>query len=97
MRFYFIAGENSGDFIAARIINSIKKNNNDRDDIVFYGVGGPQMNAESVTSLFDFQEINMMGFFEILPHIFRIKNLINKTVLDIINNKIKSYIYNYNN
>jgi lipid-A-disaccharide synthase len=88
MRFYFIAGENSGDFIAARIINSIKKNNNDRDDIVFYGVGGPQMNAESVTSLFDFQEINMMGFFEILPHIFRIKNLINKTVLDIINNKI---------
>ncbi len=85
MKLYFIAGENSGDFIGAGIIRSIKQNNNDENNIFFCGVGGPQMESTGVKSLFDLQEINLMGFFEVLPHIFRIKNLINKTVEDIIN------------
>lgn len=84
MKFYFVAGENSGDFIGAKIINSIKSNNTDRNDVLFYGVGGPQMKEVGINSLFDFQEINLMGFFEVLPHIFRIKSLIDKTVEDII-------------
>ncbi len=88
MKFYFVAGENSGDFIGAKIIKSIKRNNADRNDILFYGVGGPQMKEAGISSLFDFQQINLMGFFEVLPHIFRIKNLINKTVDDIISNNI---------
>ena len=74
MKFYFVAGENSGDFIGAKIINAIKSNNTDRNDILFYGVGGPKMKEVGINSLFDFQEINLMGFFEVLPHIFRIKN-----------------------
>ncbi|MFK7967617.1 MAG: lipid-A-disaccharide synthase [Rickettsiaceae bacterium] len=86
MKFYFVAGENSGDFIGAKIIESIKKNNPDNTDILFCGVGGSQMEAAGIKPLFDFQEINLMGFFEVLPHISRIKNLINKTVSDIISN-----------
>ena len=33
-----------------------------------------------------------MGFFEVLPHIFRINKLINKTVNDIINSGTKILI-----
>ena len=54
MKFYFVAGENSGDFIGAKIINSIKSNNTDRNDVLFYGVGGPQMKEVGINSLFDF-------------------------------------------
>lgn len=84
MKFYFIAGENSGDFIGAKIIRSIKRGHSNNNTIVFHGVGGPQMEAEGINSFFNFQEINLMGFFEILPHVFRIKSLINETVEDII-------------
>ena len=90
MKFYFIAGENSGDFIGAKIIKSIKEINSDRiNEISFYGIGGPQMKLAGIKSLFDFKQINLMGFFEILPHIFRINKLINETVNDIINNGTK--------
>lgn len=90
MKFYFIAGENSGDFIGAKIIKSIKEINSDRiNEISFYGIGGPQMKLAGIKSLFDFEQINLMGFFEILPHIFRINKLINETVNDIINNGTK--------
>lgn len=90
MKFYFIAGENSGDFIGAKIIKSIKEINSDRiNEISFYGIGGPQMKLAGIKSLFDFEQINLMGFFEILPHIFRINKMINETVNDIINNGTK--------
>lgn len=84
MKFYFVAGENSGDFIAAKVIKSIRKNNADENNISFRGVGGLQMELAGVNSLFDFQQINLMGFLEIVPHVFHIKNLIDKTVDDII-------------
>ena len=93
MKFYFIAGENSGDFIGAQIIKSIKKINSNRiNDTSFYGIGGEQMKLAGLNSLFDFEQINLMGFFEVLPHIFRINKLINKTVNDIINSGTKILI-----
>ena len=93
MKFYFIAGENSGDFIGAQIIKSIKKINSNRiNDTSFYGIGGEQMKLAGLKLLFDFEQINLMGFFEVLPHIFRINKLINKTVNDIINSGTKILI-----
>jgi lipid A disaccharide synthetase len=51
MKFYFIAGENSGDFIGAQIIKSIKKINSDRGkNISFYGIGGPQMKLAGINN-----------------------------------------------
>jgi lipid-A-disaccharide synthase len=87
MKLYFIAGENSGDFIGAKIIKAIRESNiQGAETILFSGVGGNQMAEQGVRSLFDFQQINLMGFMEVLPHIRRIKKLIDSTVEDVINN-----------
>jgi lipid-A-disaccharide synthase len=82
-KIYFIAGEISGDFIGARIINYLKNNKK----LEFTGIGGKRMEEGGIVkSLFPIQEISLMGFVEIIPHIFRLKRLINHTVNDIINN-----------
>lgn len=60
----------------------------DSTSIRFVGVGGRYMEeAGSFKSLFSITSINLMGFVEILPHIFKLKKLIDKTVEDIINSK----------
>ncbi len=82
MNFYLIAGEHSGDFIGSKLMMSIMDNS--KEKITFNGIGGSLMTKAGLKSLFPIQEINFMGFLEILPHIFRIKKLIDKTVDDII-------------
>lgn len=84
MKIYLIAGEHSGDFIGSQIISSLKSQNN---NIELFGIGGPLMKQEGIKPLFPMSEINLMGFFEVIPHIFRINKLINKTVEDIIEKK----------
>lgn len=83
-KIYFIAGEASGDFIGGRIIQNLK---NDQA-LKIIGIAGRNMEeAGNFESLFPISEINLMGFFEVIPHIFKIKKLIDKTVEDIKNNK----------
>ncbi len=88
MKLYFIAGEHSGDFIGAKIIKSLKELKNKKDDVSFWGVGGPQIEAQGIKSLFDFNRINLMGFVEVIPHILEIRKLINLTVQDIISKDV---------
>jgi lipid-A-disaccharide synthase len=84
-KIYIIAGEASGDFLGAGVIRELKKN---LKDIEIIGVGGPLMDAEGLKkSLFDIKEISVGGLFEIIPHILKIKRLINKTVEDILETK----------
>ncbi|WP_347938639.1 lipid-A-disaccharide synthase [Rickettsia oklahomensis] len=83
-KIYFIAGEMSGDFIGGCIIQHLKNNTG----VQFFGVCGKYMEeAGSFKSLFPISEINLIGFIEILPHVFKLKKLIDKTVEDIINSK----------
>ncbi|AFC74632.1 lipid-A-disaccharide synthase [Rickettsia parkeri str. Tate's Hell] len=97
-KIYFIAGEVSGDFVGGRIMQHLKNNTGVQlnspvssfvnDAVQFVGVGGKYMEeAGSFKSLFPITSINLMGFVEILPHIFKLKKLIDKTVEDIINSK----------
>lgn len=80
MKLYIIAGEASGDFIGGKIIEALK---NLDSNIIINGIGGDKMIEAGLRSLFDIRNINLMGFFEILPHIFRIKKLIKQTVEDL--------------
>jgi lipid-A-disaccharide synthase len=81
-KFYFIAGEPSGDYIGSKIIAQIKKINT---EALFCGVGGAKMiDAGLDKSLIAIEEISLFGLFEILPHLFRLNKLINNTVADII-------------
>ena len=61
---YIIAGEVSGDRLGAGIMRELKASN---PNIRFFGVGGPMMEAEGLSSLFPYEELAVMGFLEILP------------------------------
>ncbi len=81
-KFYLIAGESSGDNIGAGLIKSLKKSIPDAE---FYGIGGEKMKNEGMKIIFPSSEIALMGFIEIIPHIFSLLNKINRTIEDIKN------------
>ena len=42
-------------------------------DVRFSGVGGPSMRAQGLEPIFDMSELAVMGVFELLPHLFRLR------------------------
>lgn len=78
---YIIAGEPSGDFIGSKLIQQIKLLT---PDAKIVGIGGELMKKEGINTLFDIKHISIMGLFEILPKIFKILKLINKTTKNIL-------------
>jgi lipid-A-disaccharide synthase len=64
-----IAGEHSGDAMAAKMMLALRQR---IPDIEFVGIGGPQMRAVGMHSLFPMEDINVMGIFEVLKHLFKI-------------------------
>lgn len=83
-RVYIIAGESSGDFIGSELIKSL--NQLQPNYYHFLGVGGELMKQQKCASLFPISEINLMGFIEIIPHIFRISKLIKLCINHILSN-----------
>lgn len=77
-KLYIIAGESSGDLLGARLMQALP------DDCTFNGVGGHLMEEAGLSSLFPMHEIALMGFAEVLPHIFRLKRRIAQVVEDIL-------------
>lgn len=78
---YIIAGEASGDFISGVLIEALRKR---LPRIDIKGIGGRYMEEREVPSLFPIKKISLMGFLEIIPHIFTLKTLIAITVRDIM-------------
>jgi lipid-A-disaccharide synthase len=75
MKAFIIAGEASGDVLGAALMSGLKSLTN----IEFLGVGGPQMEAEGLSSLFPMEELSVMGIVEILPKYFHLKRRIRET------------------
>lgn len=82
---YLIAGEPSGDVLGGRLIKGLRKLAG--DDITIAGVGGPNMTAEGLESLFPMQELSIMGIVEVLPKIPALLSRIKQTAADIIEKK----------
>lgn len=72
-----IAGEASGDLLGAGLIKAIKEQ---QLDVQFCGVAGAEMQAQGMKSLFDMQELSIMGIAEVLPHIPHMIKRIHETV-----------------
>jgi lipid-A-disaccharide synthase len=79
-RIYLIAGEQSGDALGARLMHAIAAR---RNDVTFLGVGGEQMSAQGLASLFPMRELALMGLLEVLPQIRRLRQRLHQTVEDI--------------
>ncbi|MDQ2084037.1 lipid-A-disaccharide synthase [Xanthobacteraceae bacterium Astr-EGSB] len=70
LRVFVIAGETSGDHLGAPLMRSLAA----RDDVRFQGIGGEEMAAAGLESLFPIDELAIMGFSAIpakLPLILR--------------------------
>lgn len=81
LRVYLIAGESSGDRLAAGIMEALR---NQHDAVEFYGIGGPEMQKQGLKSLFPYHELALMGFAEILPKLIHLLARIGLTVDDIM-------------
>ncbi len=67
---FLVAGEPSGDNLAARLMAALKRRTG--GEVRFAGVGGEAMAGEGLESLFPMGELSVMGFAEILPRIPRL-------------------------
>lgn len=77
MQVFLLAGEPSGDKLGAALMSGLKEL---RPDVQFSGVGGPEMQAQGMKSLFPMEELSVMGVAEVLPKYRELKARLLQTV-----------------
>ncbi len=77
LKIFIIAGEVSGDVLGARIMNEMA-------DAEFVGIGGENMAAAGLSSLFPMSDLSVMGVIEVLAHAKTLTRRIRQTVDAII-------------
>ena len=80
-KIFILTGEPSGDKLASKVISHLK---NSRSDIEYLSVGGENLKALGIKSLYDLKEVTYLGFTMVLINIFKIKSKINETVKEIL-------------
>jgi lipid-A-disaccharide synthase len=66
LRIGIVAGEASGDQIAAGLIAAVREQ---RPDAVFEGVAGPRMQEAGCSTLFPIERLSVMGLTEVIRHL----------------------------
>ena len=77
LRIAVVAGEASGDVLAAGMIRALKRR---YPNAVFEGIAGPNMQAAGCKSLFDIEILSVMGLVEVLSSIRRILGVKNALI-----------------
>ncbi|MBR9863766.1 MAG: lipid-A-disaccharide synthase [Rhodobacteraceae bacterium] len=77
MKAFIIAGEPSGDKLGGALMAGL---NSLHPEIRFQGVGGAAMESEGLHSLFDMDDLSVMGLLEVLPRIPKLLRRIKQTV-----------------
>jgi len=82
VRVGMVAGEASGDLLAAHLIGALKAR---RPDMVFAGIGGPKMAAQGFVSHYPMERLSVRGYAEALRHyreIMGIRRRLARSLLD---------------
>ena len=82
VRIAMVAGEPSGDLLASHLIAALKQH---LPDAVFYGIGGPKMDAVGFDSWWPLEKLSVMGYWDALKHyreIAGIRRQLKKRLLD---------------
>ena len=74
---FIIAGEVSGDVLGARIMAQMP-------DVEFSGIGGENMKAAGLQTLFPMADLSVMGVVEVVAHARTLTRRIRETVAEII-------------
>jgi lipid-A-disaccharide synthase len=82
LRLYLVAGEASGDRLGAALMRGLKAEAS--ENVAFYGVGGPLMQAEGLVSLFDMNELAIFGLLEVLPKYRHLKRRLDEVAADVL-------------
>ena len=80
-KIFVLTGEPSGDKLASKVISKLKST---KPDIKYLSVGGENLKALGIESLYDLKEVTYLGFTRVLFNIFKIKKKIDETVNKII-------------
>jgi len=80
-RIFLLAGEPSGDMLGARLMRALRDQAGER--LEFSGVGGGRMAEQGLASRFPMEELSVMGFAEVLPHLPRLHMRLRQTTAEI--------------
>ncbi len=69
-----VAGEASGDLLASRVLGPLRER---LPDLAAYGIGGPRMVAEGFRADWPIERLSVMGYVEVLKHLFDIVGIRN--------------------
>ena len=82
-KYYFIAGEASGDLHGGNIIKEIKK---EHPHSSFLGIGGPKMEKEGMRSIVSIEKLAVLGFWEVFKNLSFFLKLKKEVVSHILKN-----------
>jgi lipid-A-disaccharide synthase len=90
MKYFIISGETSGDLHAAKLIQSLKKED---PEAIVYGIGSIRMKKAGAEILLDSSELNVMGFWQVILKIFTILRFFKATQKAILEKKPHAIVF----
>ena len=76
-KIFILTGEPSGDKLASKVIERLKKIN---PDIEYLSLGGDNIKSLGIKSIFDLKNVTYLGFTSVFLNIFKIKKKLMKAL-----------------